>query len=125
MNRGDAESSSLKSGDRGRELGADFITRDDLGDKRGSSVEHISQYLNAEWLRNVHTVHAMELAFGAASKLDDEDNDSADTADDAGKDSERCDSPKPIAFDEGTDARGTPHNPHILAAAGLNPGGLR
>ena len=45
----------------------------------------------------------------------------ADIADDAGKDSERCDTPGP----DGTDARGTPHNPHILAATGLNPGGLR
>lgn len=44
---------------------------------------------------------------------------------DEGKDDETCWGGDTDAMGTGGEDRGTPHNPHIRAAAGLNPGGLR
>lgn len=52
------------------------------------------------------------------------ETESGDDAD--GKEDERCCSVVAREAEAGsTELRGTPHNPHIFAAAGLSPGGLR
>jgi hypothetical protein len=59
MMREGAVSSSLGSGDAGREDGADFILSG-VG-ATGKAVEHISHERRDGWFRNVHAGHATAL----------------------------------------------------------------
>jgi hypothetical protein len=57
--------------------------------------------------------------------MDDEDRENDITDDGKDEDDEKCFGGDVDAIGNGGERRGTPHNPHIRAAAGLNPGGLR
>lgn len=93
---------------------------------RGSSVEHISHERKDGWFRNVHAGHATVLGELPDEAGVDKDGDDCVAEETEGSDDDRCcDTTDADVVNAGTDDRGTPHSPQILAAAGLKPGGLR
>jgi hypothetical protein len=87
-------------------------------------VEHISHDRREGWLRYVQAGQA--IVSGSASGVDVSGNDEeiVRETDEDGREDESCLGGTGVIA-VGTKARGTPHSPQILAAAGLRPGGLR
>lgn len=88
-------------------------------------MEHISHDRKERWLRKVHAGQAIVSGSVVGAVEPDSDEGTAKETDEAGRDDESCLDGGARAIGVGTEARGTPHSPHILAAAGLRPGGLR
>jgi hypothetical protein len=127
--RGLSERSSSigASGDTCRDDGTSLPLIPEIPGASGNGVEQISQLRREEWFRNVHAVHAIggdSLVGGGGV----EDLDSVDKA--TGRDTVdpgcEVDTVNALGMAEPDSALlGTPQRAHILAAAGLRPGGFR